>query len=78
MRRGSDWKIFEIMSSYDRSRMFEADSRSRHPRIAVRVHEIDLVAGEHIRVIGAARDGHERSDDHQVEQEQNAGTHPSI
>ena len=78
MRRGSDWKILEIMSSYDRSRMFEADSRPRHPRIAIRVEEIDLVASEHVRVIEATCDGHERNYDHQVEQEQNADTHPSI
>src|SRR5437868_3059276 len=76
--RGSDWKVLEIMSPNDRSGMFEADSCSRHPRIAVRVHKIDLVACEYVRVISATRDVHESDDDHQLEQEQNAAAHPNI
>jgi len=66
------------MSPDNRSRMVEADSRSRHPRKAICVYEIDLIAREHVGVIRAARNDHERNDDRQLEQEQNPGTHPCM
>ena len=39
----------------DRARMLEADPDPRHPRIAIRIREIDVTANENVVVVRAAR-----------------------
>src|SRR5437773_11615158 len=63
MRRSSARKIFKIMSPDDRARVFEANARACHSRIAIGINEIDLTAEEEITVIRAPRDKNQRADE---------------
>src|SRR5205814_8841149 len=63
MRRSSARKIFKIMSPDDRARVFEANARACHSRIAIGINESDLTAEEDITVIRAPGDKNQRDDD---------------
>jgi hypothetical protein len=39
----------------DASRILQAESRPRHPRIAIRIREVDVTADENLAVIRAPR-----------------------
>ena len=57
------------MSSDNRARVFEANPRACHPRIAIGINEIDLPAEEDVAVIGAPCDKNQRSDENDFRKE---------
>src|SRR5213083_2895705 len=69
MRRSSARKIFKIMSPDDRARVFEANARACHSRIAIGINEIDLTAEEDITVIRAPCYKNHRADENDFRQE---------
>src|SRR6266568_1689682 len=75
MRRSSARKIFKIMSPDDRARVFEANARACHPRIAIRINEIDLAAEEDVTVIRTPGDENQRADENDFRQECEAPPH---
>ena len=78
MRRSSARKIFKIMSPDDRARVFEANARACHSRIAIGINEIDLTAEEDITVIRAPCDKNQRADENDFRQEGEAPPHASF
>jgi hypothetical protein len=78
VRRRSVRKIFKIMSPDDRVRVFEANARARHPRIAVRINEIDLATEEDVTVIRTPRDNNQCADKNDFRQEGEAPPHASF
>ena len=78
MRRSSARKIFKIMSPDDRARVFEANARACHSRIAIGINEIDLTAEEDITVIRAPCYKNHRADENDFRQEGEAPPHASF
>ena len=65
-RRRCMWRcarreIFEVVMTHHRSQMLGANSHSRHPRITIRIREIDMARDKNIFAIRAARDQNKRS-----------------
>ncbi len=78
VRRSSGRKIFKIMSPDDRARVFEANARACHPRIAIGINEIDLAAEEDVTVIRTPGDENQRADEIDFRQEREAPPHASF
>src|SRR5258708_4729542 len=55
MRRRARGKILKQMMPQNQSRMLETHPHSRHPRIAIRVHEIHVATNKNVAVIRAPR-----------------------
>ena len=75
MRRSSARKIFKIMSPDDRARVFEANARVCHPRIAIGIDEIDLSAEKNVTVIRASCDKNQGADENDFRKEGKAPPH---
>ena len=75
MRKCSLRKILKILSSDNRARVFEANSRACHPRIAISINEIDLPAEEHVTVIRAPCDENQCADENDFRQEREPPPH---
>jgi hypothetical protein len=63
------------MSPDNRARVFKANARARHPRIAIGINEIDLPTEEDVTVVRAARDKNQRADENEFRQEREAPPH---
>ena len=63
------------MSSDNRARVFEANSRACHPRIAIGIKEIDLPAEEHVTVIRTPCDENQCADENDFRQEREPPPH---
>jgi len=50
VRRSSTRKILKIVSSHDCSRVFKTNARARHPRITIRIDEINVAAAENVGI----------------------------
>ena len=75
MRRSSFRKILKIMSPDDRARVFEANPRAGHPRIAVGISEINLATKEDIAVIRTPCHQNQCADENDFRQEREAPPH---
>ena len=75
MRKSSLRKILKVMSSDNRARVFEANSRACHPRIAISINEIDLPAEEHVTEIRTPCDENQCTDENDFRQEREAPPH---
>ena len=75
MRRSSLRKILKIMSPDNRARVFEANSRACHPRIAIGINEIDLPAEEHVTEIRTPCDENQCTDENDFRQERDPPPH---
>jgi hypothetical protein len=78
VRKGSLRKILKIMSSDDRARVFEANSRACHPRIAIGINEIDLATKEHVTEIRTPRDENQCADENDFRQEREPPPHAPL
>jgi hypothetical protein len=63
------------MSPNNRARVFEANSRACHPRIAIGINEIDLPAEEHVTVIRTPCDENQCADENDFRQEREPPPH---
>jgi len=63
------------MSPDNRARVFEANSRACHPRIAIGINEIDLPAEEHVTEIRTPRDENQCADENDFRQERDPPPH---
>ena len=63
------------MSPNNRARVFEANSRACHPRIAIGINEIDLPAEEHVTVIRTPCDENQCTDENDFRQEREPPPH---
>jgi len=63
------------MSSDNRARMFEANSRACHPRIAIGINEIDLPAEEDVTEIRTPCDENQCADENDFRQERDPPLH---
>ena len=55
VRGRSCWEVFEIVVTYDQPRMLGAHLHARHPRITIRVSEINVPDDENALIICAPR-----------------------
>jgi hypothetical protein len=67
VRRGSAREIFEIVMTYDRSRMFRADSHPRHARITIGVDEVNVSIDKNVVIIRAPRRENQRAQNQDFE-----------
>src|SRR5437016_2655064 len=66
------------MSPDNCPRVFEANPRASHPRIAIGINEINLAAEEDVTVIRAPRDKNQHADENDFRQEGEAPPHAAI
>ncbi len=55
VRGRSRGEVFEIVVTHDQPRMLGAHSHTRHPRITIRVSEINVPGDENVPIICAPR-----------------------
>jgi len=63
------------MSSDNRARVFEANSRACHPRIAISINEINLAAEEQVTEIRTPCDDNQCADENDFRQERDPPPH---
>src|SRR5437660_8853911 len=56
-------EVFEIVMTHDQSRTLRAHPDARHPRVTIRVCEINIPRDKNVRVIGAPRRENQRAQD---------------
>ena len=56
-------EIFKIVMTHDQSRMLRAHPDARHPRVTIRVCEINIPRDKNVRIIGAPRCENQRAQD---------------
>jgi hypothetical protein len=66
------------MSPDNRPRVFEANPRASHPRIAIGINEIDLAAEEDVTVVRTPCDKNQCADENNFRQEGEAPPHAHI
>ena len=71
-------KIFKVVMTHHRSQVFGANSHPRHPRITIRISEIDMAGDKSILAIRATRSEHERSQRDQLRKQRDSAEHPPI
>ena len=62
----------------DRARMLETDPDPRHPRIAIRIREIDVTANENVVVVRAARRDDQRRENYNFSNRNERTPHPAV
>ena len=78
MRRSAVGKILERMVPQNNPWMLEAHPHSRHPRITIRVREINFAADKNLAVIRAARRQDQNGKQNDLNNRDNGPSHPVV
>ena len=78
MRCRARGKILERMMPQNEARALDAHPHSRHPRIAIRVREINFAADENFAVIRAPRRQDQRGQENDLNSRDNGTSHPAV
>src|SRR5215470_15400956 len=78
MRSRPSWEVLEVMVPYDQSWMLRTHPHARHPRVTIRISEINVSSEKNVPIIRGARGQDQRADNCDFDDVQDSASHRAI